>query len=486
MQTRSRRGRKVSSPVEEDARPARRSPALSLRWLSLLLLVALTLVAVLAPAGQAHSGGELSPEAEAALATQKATEREERAAVKQAQRAAERSARPKVERVPSERLQKARSDERTNAVVEISCTQIAWNFREFPEAPGNTVTEKIKIDQVSSSTTFTFDGSTGSNVTPIHAPPGTYIIDVSAKWRKASANGASGSFDIHSKVTCVAEPSFTIEKLQRIEGNVAPYTTAPQKAEVGETVDYEILLANTGNVPLSLSSFTDPRCDEGTISGGPAEGTLAVGESSAYLCKHLLTEADLAVGSYANTVSILATPPSGDGSPVTQVSNTVVTEVDPRSALPANKEEKEKTQPSSSTSPVAAGGVSPTSATAAPASGQTPKSGVLAFSSGTVPSLKGPQGCVRSSFHASVKSAGVASVTFYLDGHKLRRLTAHSAHGGLLTITISAAKLKLGAHRLLAKITMKPASSTAKAVQGSRSITVLRCHSDVVTPKFTG
>lgn len=444
-------------------------------------MLALALVAILAPAGQAQSAAESSPEAQALISAQKAAAKqlahEERLAAQKARR--EQKA---AERVPNEKLRKALSNERTHGVLLISCTSVTWTFREFPNSPGNTVTEQLKVNKVKTTTTFTFDGSTGTNVTPINAPPGSYIIDGYAKWRKLTANGANGGFDIHAKVKCPPRPEMSVEKLQRIEGAGAPYTSTQQTGEVGQTIGYEIVVNNPGNVPMTVGAFTDPRCDAGTITGGPAGGVLAPGTSSAYLCTHLITDADLTVGSYANTVMLTGTPPAGDGSPETKTSNTVVTEVKPRTTPPEEKEkEQEKTTTTTATTPTPAGGTLGTKTTETPG-----KTGVEAFASGTVPSLKGPQGCVRSSFRASIKSAGVASVIFYLDGHKLRKLTAHSAHGGLLSVAIDPTKLKVGAHRLQAKITMIKATTAAKAVQASRSITIVRCRSNVVSPKFTG
>jgi hypothetical protein len=82
---------------------------------------------------------------------------------------------------------------------------------------------------------------------------------------------------------------------------------------------------------------------------------------------------------------------------------------------------------------------------------------------------------VRGTFTVSVKSAGVASVTFYIDGRRLARRTAHSAQKGLISIHVNAAKLKAGTHHLSASITMVPGSPTAKAVVASRTRVVRRC-----------
>ena len=107
-------------------------------------------------------------------------------------------------------------------------------------------------------------------------------------------------------------------------------------------------------------------------------------------------------------------------------------------------------------------------------------------SKNAVPALNGPHGCVRAAFKASVKSSGVKSVGFYMDKHKLKTMTAHSARHGRIWITIDPRKLSVGAHRLLAKITMVPTSTSAKARQATRSMNVVRCSSAAVTPHFTG
>jgi hypothetical protein len=271
-------------------------------------------------------------------------------------------------------------------------------------------------------------------------------------------------------------PALSIEKLQKIAGGSSPYTTSTLTGGVGQTVDYEILVKNTGNVALTLASPTDAGCDAGTITGGPIGGLLAAGASTSYTCTHVLSATDQSAGSHANVVTLIATPNEGEESPVTSTSNTVLTDVPPPSPPTGQAHEPTTGGPKTSPSSPGSSGVLPSTIS---------QSGVLAFSSATIPALKGPEGCVRASFHVSIKSAGVASVTFYMDGHKLKTLTAKNAHKGLLTIQISVAKLTLGSHKLVAKITTTHTAST-KAKQGSRSIMVLRCRSAVVTPRFTG
>jgi hypothetical protein len=167
--------------------------------------------------------------------------------------------------------------------------------------------------------TITFDGPDAAMTEPINAPPGRSRIDTRGKWK---TNGIRGAFDIFSKKHCPPAPAFTIEKRQRLVGSSSGFTTAPLIGEIGQTVEYEIIVHNTGNVALVFSNLTDPNCD--TIEGGPGGSPLApgatpsLGGSATYTCKHVLTSAE----QYENTATTTATP--GQGPPISQTSNTVV------------------------------------------------------------------------------------------------------------------------------------------------------------------
>ena len=240
---------------------------------------------------------------------------------------------------------------------------------------------------------------------------------------------------------------------------------------MGQTVDYEIVVKNTGNVSLKFSSLADAQCDPGTIAGGPVAGVLTAGASATYTCSHVLSDADLAVGSYSNTAGLTGTPPPSGGEPITQTSNTVVVTVSPPAPSGGGG--------GASTSPPGAGGVLSSSVS------QPPVGSVLASALASAPRLTAPQGCVRNRFQVSVRAAGVHSVTFFVDGHKLKTLTSKNAHKGLLSIQIDPAKWKLGPHRLVAKITMA-APAAGKARTASRTARLVRCRAAVLTPKFTG
>jgi uncharacterized repeat protein (TIGR01451 family) len=388
------------------------------------------------------------------------------------------------------------SHERTNAVLSADCNQISVLYRGFPPLPGNAVTEVVSIESQHLLTrTFTFDGETATDTFAFTAPGRTsaYHIDVRGKW---NGNGFRGGYDLPIRVLCPPAPAFTVQKLQSLAGSSAAPTSETIAASVGQTVDYRFIETNTGNVPLTFGQFLDPFCDTGTVTRSTQEA-VSPGEAMSYECTHLLTVADGVAGTLANTAAVTGTPPGETGAaPVRHESNTVLVspisgsldngpEEQPPSGTPANGPEQ---QPPTGhgevlTSKTTSSGGEPKTGTTT-----TGRSGVLGFSSAGVPALKGPQGCVRGPFHVGVKSAGVSSVSFSLDGHRLKTLTSSSSHGGLLSILIDPSRLKVGAHRIQAGIVMKASSSsaTAKAARATRSLTVVRCASADVTPHFTG
>jgi hypothetical protein len=204
----------------------------------------------------------------------------------------------------------------------VTCTGATFSYSGFPNANNNTVNQYVKVDGVLVySGKFVFNGPTGSNTVPLHIPPGTHEVRLNAQWK---TNGFVGETGRHvAFVTCAATPGFSIEKLQEIAGSGKGFTTAEVSGKLGQTVNYEIIVTNTGNVPLTFSEFTDEKCDSGTIAGGPGANPVEPGKSTTYTCKHVL----VAVGKYTNAATVTGTPPEGDGGPITHTSNTVVANV---------------------------------------------------------------------------------------------------------------------------------------------------------------
>jgi uncharacterized repeat protein (TIGR01451 family) len=464
---------------------------------------------VLAPAGLA-SVSEPAPPPQESNASQRAARRENAQAERQARKQAveQQRAESKARRQQRVAEHKARAEARraeqhsvhhgvkvnANAEVEINCESITVKYMHFNAVQGspNNVLQIIEMKRGSSgyhvvfpTKTFSFEGTEATDVIPIAAAVGPSNVDLRSRW---NTNGLKGGFDIHQSVKCEPNPKFEIEKLQSLGG---PFTTEPLTGTVGQTVLYEIVVTNTGNTPLTFGNFSDTVCDAGTSAGVPTVPVEPL-ESFTVVCAHKITAADVTAGTVINIAKITGTPEEGEGSSVEHESNQVVVTPKDSEKEQKEKEEKEKTpeqpkggseNPPPNNNPTPKSGVLGTSGAS---STSTSKSGVLGFASATVPSLRGPQGCVRSGFTASVKSAGVKSVVFYLDGHRLRTMGPANSHKGLISLYIPVSKLNVGAHRVKAAITMKPVSSGGKASKASRSLTVVRCHSAVVTPRFTG
>ena len=263
------------------------------------------------------------------------------------------------------------------------------------------------------------------------------------------------------EVHVTPEPDFTIEKVQELQevgGSGGTFTTGSLTGSIGQTVDYEIVVKNTGNVPLTFSSFTDPHCDAGTLAGGPGTTPVVPGAMTIYTCDHLLTS----VGSYLNVATVTGTP-EGEA-PIIHESDTVEVKV-PESKLPAKNGE-----------PGSSGTAAPGVNLPGPA-----KHEVIAACEATA-GLHGGAGPKRKTFTVQMSSRGVKQITFYLDGHKLKTLKQSQAKHGEFTVKINPGKLSFGAHRLSTRTVLSNAHCKAPA----HSSVFVRPFSQRSVPKFTG
>jgi hypothetical protein len=133
-------------------------------------------------------------------------------------------------------------------------------------------------------------------------------------------------------VTNVTQASIQVLKLEKIAGAGGGFTRGPLKVKehkdhfVVYTIDYEIQVTNTGDVPLTLS-LSDPLCDAGTIQGpavitGTLSGdVLSPGGQAQYTCSHRYVLGDPAT--LTNVATVTGNPPSGP--PVHGTSRVTVT-----------------------------------------------------------------------------------------------------------------------------------------------------------------
>ena len=97
--------------------------------------------------------------------------------------------------------------------------------------------------------------------------------------------------------------------------------------------------------------------------------------------------------------------------------------------------------------------------------------------------LSGPSGCPTTSVvAASVSGRRIVKVTFYVDGKKVKTLTAANRKGQWV-LPMNVKRFAFGTHRVRVTVQFAKSSQTkAKTLRLSFS----RCHPAVVTPKFTG
>ena len=92
--------------------------------------------------------------------------------------------------------------------------------------------------------------------------------------------------------------------------------------------------------------------------------------------------------------------------------------------------------------------------------------------------LRGPSGCVKQAFRARVAGRRIESVTFFMDGKRVKRVTSGNA-----SLRIVPKRIGFGRHRVVALVRFTEASGTPSR---RLLLTFRRCARQVVNPQFTG
>jgi hypothetical protein len=121
--------------------------------------------------------------------------------------------------------------------------------------------------------------------------------------------------------------------------------------------------------------------------------------------------------------------------------------------------------------------------TAAPATEQqqaAPEQLVLGERIGNVRAqLLAPTGCLSRTFSARVRGAGIASVTFTLDGRKVKAVRTKAG----FVARVNPARLSVGVHRLVATVKF---TSSSRAKTRTLRASFQRCAKRLIAPRFTG
>jgi uncharacterized repeat protein (TIGR01451 family) len=184
---------------------------------------------------------------------------------------------------------------------------------ELSAKVGDTVTYEIVVTNTGE-TTLSLSKFTDANCTNIAGGASSLAAGKSTTWTcehklakegkytnvaSVEANNGVGRKESNPVTVNAKQPasSLSVEKLQRI-GGAGSYTKSELTAKVGDTIDYEIVVTNTGKPTLSLSKFTDANCTN--IAGGAS--SLAAGKSTTWTCEHKLEKE----GQYTNVASVEA------------------------------------------------------------------------------------------------------------------------------------------------------------------------------------
>lgn len=140
----------------------------------------------------------------------------------------------------------------------------------------------------------------------------------------------SGSFADNATVSgtppsgpvVTAAVSNTASAVQNPAISLAKNASTPTYSTLGQSIDYTLIATNSGNVTLTSVSISDPTLGA-LVCTQPV--TLAPAATLSCTASHLVTQADLDSGSFANTASTIGTPPVG--SPVTGTADRTVTAV---------------------------------------------------------------------------------------------------------------------------------------------------------------
>jgi hypothetical protein len=315
------------------------------------------------------------------------------------------------------------------------------------------VSGKVWIDgdeTFSGSVPITWTGNDGNWTYTRATTGGTHTVKTEWKW------GSSKDGEEHTTNKCPkpsANPSISLDK------------TGATTATAGSVFTYSFTAKNTGDVALANVVLTDDKCQSTLTRTGANSGdtTFDPGDEWFYTCT---VTAPAGPASVTNVAKVCGDykPPYGDKQTVCDEDThtfTVPPPVTPPVTPPASPP---ATPPGTtpSTTPPAGSGVLP----------ETVLSGRAA--------IRGPSGCVKTAFRASVRGRSISAVTFFLDGRRVKRITGTRE---VYRLKVRPSRFGFGRHTIIARVEFTPASGTATR---RLPLTFRRCSQGAVAPRFTG
>jgi hypothetical protein len=256
--------------------------------------------------------------------------------------------------------------------------------------------------------------------------------------------------------TKIPKPSILLDK------------TGATTAVAGSTFTYSFKATNTGNVTLTNVVLTDDRCQSTLTRVEPnlADQAFDKGDEWFYACTVTAPAGPAQVDNLAEVCGDYAEP---------GVEPRTVCDEDPHTFTVPPPSTPPNTPPN--TPPAQ----NPPGSTPDPVPGSSGDGGVLPVSvaSGRA-ALRGPSGCVKKAFRARVRGRSIASVTFSVDGKKVK---SFGSGRSVYSLKVRPGRYGFGRHKIVARVRFSEASGTKAR---KLPLTFRRCAQGTVAPRFTG
>jgi len=321
-------------------------------------------------------------------------------------------------------------------------------FESFADAnkpvSGTIMLDGTVVKTYADATALTWAGSDFTLVFTEATTAGSHVLRGDFTWpgKTAENNGS-----VKKKVECPAPPTtigITVDK-----------AAVEATAVAGTTVNFTIAVTNTGSTSFVQYTLSDPSCTTVTRTGANAGDTgFDPGDVWTYACT-MATQAGQT--SADNTATATGTNAEG------------------KSATASDSASIPLTQPATTPGGTTPAGTTPAGTTPSPGGGVLPESVVSGRAH-----LRGPSGCIDTAFRARVTGRSIASVTFYVDGKLLKRISGERA---TYAIKVKPRGYGFGRHRVVARVRFVAASGTAPR---TLRLTFRRCAQDEGAPRFTG
>jgi hypothetical protein len=320
------------------------------------------------------------------------------------------------------------------------------------------VTGTIKLDDVLVKNVvpadLTWTGDNGRLLYTKTTTGGQHTVKGDFTW---PGKGSGDNGKAHHSVTCpeppeTPDPAILLDK------------TGATTAAAGSTFTYSFKATNTGNVTLTNVVLTDAKCQDTLVrDAGETDTTFDPGDEWNYTCTVTAPGGPAQVD---NTAKVCGDYSAHGADPKTVCDEDPHTFTVPPPDTPPSDTPPSGNPPSSTPNqvPVASGDgdVLPVSVVSGRAA------------------LRGPSGCVRKAFKARVRGRSIASVTFSVDGKKVKTFG-----GGKSTYSLKVrpGRYGFGRHKIVARVRFTEASGTKAR---TLPLTFRRCAQGTVGPRFTG